>query len=245
MRFYRFLNESKVSDTDISFVKNHCKPYLSKYDFLPLKGIQGAKTKLEVKQVGTRPSRPDGTSSRVYGAVNTWLQRNRFCRRDKSVITTFDFDTASNFGTPCYCLPIGNFKFTYVESEDFNANNYTHGGVYTPHLMVFAIRNLLDKKTAEDFMWTEWDDWNLQDLDICDFIRKKSNHEAVLFVSSLDGHGKMDKSIEEWLEEEKYLSTYFGNHPLKEAKEENYETWFECKEYILLPYTLWEPEWLF
>ena len=63
---------------------------------------------------------PRGTDDEAFVRVNEWLDKNGYARRDRSVIVTPSIAHASEFGYVGVILPIGRYKYSWVESRDFN-----------------------------------------------------------------------------------------------------------------------------
>ena len=231
MRLVKYINEkvqyiSTVDEITVEQVRKECAPYLRLLGSRSplLRGVDESSGRVnDILKKQVRDYRiPQGTSAEVFKPLNNWLQSKGFARRDKSVSATNDQKLISVVG-PRYntyvFFPIGQFKYAYVESRDFN---------------------LSDSRTdwSQDFpAWAWGDRHNILSYDgSYDFMKRIKNSEAVR-------RHYVDKRIHPESEIEAVKQAIYsyihGNEGFEHAWALNFEVWFECKEYYLIPLSLY------
>ena len=139
MRLTQYINESEIAETYakimVDRITKNCKPYLKL-----LKGREPIKRGMDsgdfiwspgsTKEAGLKKVRQDrlskaGIDQEVYRKINIWLKDHKGAQRDKSVIgvTKPGSHAFSWFGPQHWIWPTGNFKYTFVESHDFNSSS--------------------------------------------------------------------------------------------------------------------------
>lgn len=124
-KLYSYINEEKMTEEEIAnLIKENCKPYLQLLNnrtpaFRRTRNHHGIliekQTRKNRKQRGQVPSI-------ITSRLNEWLKKNGYAPRNESVIGNFNADNIlATLGKILYfLLPIGQFKYTYVKSFDFN-----------------------------------------------------------------------------------------------------------------------------
>lgn len=236
MRLLNFLSDSVLQDNEIlNILKNDCSKFLKE---LP-KGrllyreessslISGNFTKIT-----TRDSR--GNRTDCYKLINDWLIKNGFCSRISNVM----FCTASNhsniFGDQIVTVfPIGDYKYTFVKSVDFNMNNKSNG--YFTEILNWCVRDEIYKLSNTSWQFLSQNEKEKIPLDK---LKKPSKlkiyipfHNGLIRKSSL-------KTTAEYFQLENKAKDYFvQNKNLSEAINNKYEIWFNCKAYYAVePFT--------
>lgn len=141
MRLFKYINEGTQAteiETDSlqqmgQIVKKDCSKFLRLSKGYPLfrgfsRDVGPFMDETLYKKRTRKDRRPKATDLRAYEALNKWLEKNGFARRDKSVIVTSNSKHTEIFGAFVGVVyPIGNFKYTWVESYDFNLSDIRSG----------------------------------------------------------------------------------------------------------------------
>lgn len=101
-----------------------------------------------------------GVNVTFFNAVNKWLEKNGHAVRNKSISCTSSWENAGYFGWAYYVFPIGNFKYTWVASKDFN-EDYDYPKGWGPDKMRIYLWNWYKNQTdpelkfdPNDFIFT-------------------------------------------------------------------------------------------
>lgn len=156
MRLLGHINESSdympVSSLDKfnEDINKKCKPYLKLITKNPLyRGMSGVpRNVLGIKQV-RKDRRTKLMDRNVAKYLNDWLGKNKHARRDMSVICSPTTDALVIFGAPYYIFPVGNIKYTYVESPDMNWVD-SNSGWYPAALARLAVSSMDDDVSDDD-----------------------------------------------------------------------------------------------
>lgn len=155
----------------------------------------------------------------TFALLNNWLQKNKHCRRDKSVIAiSKEKNFASVFGNlSTLIFPIGNFDYSFVRSADIHLQR-----------TVLIEKNMKKEKIEK----------------LIDIIRKGTLlfRDELLWIFFSE---KIKKSVYETMynyppkevidEVKKVFPSYFEtNENIEEAFQKEYEIWFDCDDYYLL-----------
>jgi hypothetical protein len=120
MRLISFLNEN--AEELINKIKEECKPYilLLKQNNIKTPFLRGIKTAKENPFIVRQDRKSQGLPAPIARELNTWLEKNGYPRRDKSVICSSSVGLARAFGGVNFIFPIGEIKYAFVKSVDFN-----------------------------------------------------------------------------------------------------------------------------
>jgi hypothetical protein len=123
MRLKEFINESYELDELNDLIHRNCKPYLSLIGTHKpiMRGMEYVDDDLGIKNV-RKDRRPLGMQKADANILNDWLEKNGHCRRDRSVLCSYNDSNVSNFGVVYYIFPIGSFRYSWVESRDINGS---------------------------------------------------------------------------------------------------------------------------
>lgn len=130
MKFYKYLNEQTYIKEAIEIndlIYSNCRPYLRLIDQLDGKLIKRGLDVTESfgeKRV-RKDRRPLGMSYDIFKLFNEWLEKNGHNRRDQSV--SVSSNTNELFGKEYYFFPIGDFSYSWLESQDVNMDDRRTG----------------------------------------------------------------------------------------------------------------------
>ena len=232
MRLYHFINESPFRFEELDLfpeelaitIKRDCKKYLKE-----TKGYwfqRGMELRLDPKVPGgyrkTRQDRrPLGMDKNLFDKFNKWLIKSGHMDRSKSVICS----TIARrlFGLPYYIFIEGDYKYTWVDSNDINTDTDDTGWYSS------IVDEYLNMKTYEDDFWGT------------PYLRKQKDHDLEQMgkteISIHDKWIKADKNhnerVKKWLKEN-FKHFFHTNKGMKTAWDNNYEIWFQCKGYYFI-----------
>jgi len=189
VRLLDYINESSYElDNFNDLIHKDCRPYLSLIgNNNPI--MRGMRTadRLGIKDV-RKDRRPLGMDKEDANVLNDWLQRKGHCRRDKSVLCSYDSETADNFGFVHYIFPIGSFRYSWIEARDIN-------GSYNP--------TGWHGNTVEAWIADQKKESNIDDRLILSRLRMPFEH----YFHTDEGYSEMmTKRYECWIECDKYYN---------------------------------------
>lgn len=128
MKFYQFLDEAKSAkkENQEKIVKD-CRPYLKLLEKhnIPTpfyRGISKSNAGDIFLKKSVRKNRvPKAINKQVFEEINEMLDEEGYARRDESVIATAWINWTEIFGVPYMMFPIGSFKYSFVDTFDFNS----------------------------------------------------------------------------------------------------------------------------
>jgi len=197
-------------------IERDCKPYLKL-----LKGreplYRGMKVGIGIDEIGKKKVRKGRkargmSDEKLNAAINKWLKSEGHVRRDRCVITSPSvhqvkrLSSMLEFSNVYYVFPIGNLKYTWIESKDFNETK----GRWDPEYLFLLQKDKYMKKVS---MYMKPDYWK-------DEIPRI---ESKLEIAT----GTKDPK--------KGLAKFFtSNNGFDTAYQKGYEIWFGCKEYYFI-----------
>ena len=253
MKLKNFLLESEPSkDKIIEVLLKDCAPYLNsisiknKKDFNQnmIKFYRGMKTKinnLEKVKVSKRFSK--GTIDFLFPVVNKWLKENGHVSRDLAVFATSDKDYTEIFGSNIGIIfPIGKINYTFVKSNDFNNSDYMING-WDSFALIWKFKEKLIKLNKQLFYADIWYKDNLEEFwneDLLKYIKvnglkDEKNNEIKINIYGITSGGIDTDTYEGWnLRTKTVLDNFETNQNILKAYKNNYEIWFDCKEYYFI-----------
>jgi hypothetical protein len=143
----KYRNETKDIDKIYDKLKKDCAPYISMLksnNIKPfIKGIMKNQSGLIKKDTQAYRS-PRGMMPWVADEFNRWLEKNKHNTRNGSVIATSNRKVAEDFGILYWVFPIGELKYTWVDTKDINVTD-PRTGWYN-----FAVEDYLNFTGPED-----------------------------------------------------------------------------------------------
>jgi hypothetical protein len=209
MKFENFINEKSLDWAPLDWATHinrdckkfmneiKCKSFLWRGISLPDEG--GIKNTQK-----SRTAKGMLDSDDMSEAFNDFLQKNGHIRRDKNVlIATGNRNDAIGFGTPCIVFPIGNYKYSYLQTGDFNIQySYENDSQFRAiktlaERLVDIPRGYLDKKNAHYDRF-----WEMP-------LEKLKKMVSKLFISNKNLLKALDRGYEVWFNVRKYY--YISN----------------------------------
>jgi hypothetical protein len=137
MKFKKYLTEMlKESQlTEINkLIQENCKPYLrlikGKYPLYRGMNYKNAKWgDIWTGEMNVRTNRKPRSHIKIsmFKIINKWLEKHKHNRRDNAVMCISDKTRVSSFGNAYNIFPVGKMSYTWIESRDFNVDNYDNG----------------------------------------------------------------------------------------------------------------------
>ena len=253
MRLLSYLNESPklTKDKILAKIFDNCKPYLNligvkkledMYNSMPVfyRGDQTFNS--DFKEMHVNPNRfPRGTIDSMFPIINKWLAANGHVTRDKCVIASSDLFHAEDFGNPGVIFPIGNIKYSFVKSVDFNDNDYEISG-WDSFALIWHLRKELIKTTKRVII-VVYEGEEYLDNEALELISNSSINELKklrVYVSSARYGSEDSDTVFQWESRAKNIqNSIISNKDILKAQKYKYEIWFRCDKYYLVNENIW------
>lgn len=230
MKFSTFLNENKTSET-ILVLKNSCQKYISLLKNNGIKNLFLRRVEKKILSTNTfdyltkfnlRMNRKGHGDVVTFETMCTWLEKNNHVNKKNSVSAISKENKFSTFFGDIACLffPIDDFNYTFVRARDFHSYDVSFddyiGQLFSDRLTKESEIKFINKIKKSKMY--------------CDQIGRIYSHV-------LNNKRKDRRFSDELLSvlENKLPELFETNKNIKEAFNNGYEIWFNCKNYYLLP----------